>query len=233
MALKIIALFLNGIPLGMVWGLVVWYLEGRRTADILLAALSCSFIVSSGAVKDVGQVMLDLGITEWWMPAVVGALFLPLYVFSVWLLNRLPDANAEDRAARVDREPMDAARRREYLASTAWRLGDVVPQGTPLPVGAGQRRILPIRHGRLDCAVDAMFTEVGEELVDTIPGTCRAFRIQREEQHAQWVSAAQDCVPPLTHREHVPLSNSFEGARERRHGQTSLSVAQAWMAQGR
>ena len=45
---KVLAIFLNGLPLGMIWGLVVWYLEGRRTSEILLAALSCSFIVSSG-----------------------------------------------------------------------------------------------------------------------------------------------------------------------------------------
>src|SRR2546422_11679228 len=29
--LKVIAIFFNGLPLGMVWGLVVWDLEGRRT----------------------------------------------------------------------------------------------------------------------------------------------------------------------------------------------------------
>src|SRR5262245_61448458 len=32
--LKIIALFLNGLPLGMVWGMVVRYLEGRRTSEL-------------------------------------------------------------------------------------------------------------------------------------------------------------------------------------------------------
>ena len=39
--LKFIAIFLNGFPLGMVWGLVVWYLEGRRTSDVLMAGLAC------------------------------------------------------------------------------------------------------------------------------------------------------------------------------------------------
>ncbi len=39
---KWLAIFLNGLPLGMVWGLVVWYLEGRRLSEILLAGLSCS-----------------------------------------------------------------------------------------------------------------------------------------------------------------------------------------------
>jgi hypothetical protein len=69
---KFIALFLNGIPLGMVWGLVVWYLEGRRNTELLLAGLSASFIVSSGMVKDVGRNLLSAGVSESWMPAAVG-----------------------------------------------------------------------------------------------------------------------------------------------------------------
>jgi hypothetical protein len=42
---KVFPILLNGLPLGMVWGLVVWYLEGRRTSDVLLVGLSCSSIV--------------------------------------------------------------------------------------------------------------------------------------------------------------------------------------------
>ena len=45
---KVVAILLNGFPLGMIWGLMVRYLEGRRTSDILLAGLSCSFIIASG-----------------------------------------------------------------------------------------------------------------------------------------------------------------------------------------
>ena len=52
---KALAIFVNGLPLGMVWGLVVSFLEGRRCSDALLAALCGSFIVSSGVVKDVGR----------------------------------------------------------------------------------------------------------------------------------------------------------------------------------
>src|SRR5256714_6656282 len=59
--LKVIAIFFNGLPLGMVWGLVVWYLEGRRTSELLLAGLSCSYIVSSGIVKDIGRAMMEGG----------------------------------------------------------------------------------------------------------------------------------------------------------------------------
>ena len=35
--------------------LVVRYLEGRRTSEILLVGLSCSYIISSGIVKDIGK----------------------------------------------------------------------------------------------------------------------------------------------------------------------------------
>ena len=55
---KLLALFINGLPLGMVWGLVVWYLEGRRTSELLLAGLSASFILASGVVKDVGRALM-------------------------------------------------------------------------------------------------------------------------------------------------------------------------------
>ncbi len=114
--LKALAMFANGLPLGMVWGLVVWYLEGRRASEALLAGLSCSFIIGSGVVKDVGRwVMSDLGAGEFWMPAVTGALFLPVYVVSVWLLNQVPEPSAADVAARVQRAPMNAADRWAFV----------------------------------------------------------------------------------------------------------------------
>ena len=50
---KVAAMFLNGLCLGMIWGLVFSYMEGRRSSEILGAVLCASFIVSSGAVKSV------------------------------------------------------------------------------------------------------------------------------------------------------------------------------------
>ena len=61
---KVAAIFLNGLPLGMVWGLVVRYLEGRRSSELLLAGLSCSFIVSSGIVKDIGRDMMSGAVAD-------------------------------------------------------------------------------------------------------------------------------------------------------------------------
>ena len=52
-------MFLNGFPLGMIWGIVFSYIEGRRFTDILGVVLSASFIVSSGVVKSVGLFVMN------------------------------------------------------------------------------------------------------------------------------------------------------------------------------
>jgi phosphonate degradation associated HDIG domain protein len=114
--LKVVAIFCNGLPLGMVWGLVVWYLEGRLTSELLLAGLACSYIVSSGAVKDVGRyLMAGYGVSEAAMPMLTGLLFLAPFLFSVWLLAHLPPPTADDHAARVARTTMDRSSRLAFL----------------------------------------------------------------------------------------------------------------------
>jgi hypothetical protein len=128
---KVVAILLNGFPLGMIWGLMVRYLEGRRTSDILLAGLSISFIIASGVFKDVGQAVMAgdalpvLGINlpnplhaldQFWMPAATGLLFTAPFLLTLWLLDQLPEPSAADIAARTQREPMDGLRRRQFLA---------------------------------------------------------------------------------------------------------------------
>jgi hypothetical protein len=113
---KILAIFLNGLPLGIVWGLVVSYLEGRRTSELLLAALSCSFIVSSGVVKDVGRHLLTSHeVSEAFMPALTGLLFIVPFVVCVWFLDQLPDPDKDDIEARVERQPMNAVERVQFV----------------------------------------------------------------------------------------------------------------------
>lgn len=48
---NIVFLFINGFPLGMLWGVIFSYIEGRKTTDFIGAALAVSFIFSSGFVK--------------------------------------------------------------------------------------------------------------------------------------------------------------------------------------
>lgn len=113
---KVVAMFLNGLPLGMVWGLVVAYLEGRRCSDFVMAALCGSFIVASAAVKDVGRwLMSGWQVPEIWMPAATGALFLPVFLLAVYLLSSLPEPDAADKAARAPRAAMDKTARHAFL----------------------------------------------------------------------------------------------------------------------
>ena len=113
---NIIWMFFNGLPLGLVWGLVFSYLEGRRTTELLGAGVSVSFIFSSGFVKSVGKyLMVSHGISEYWMPFVTGLIFvIPLLIF-VWLMNMIPPPNADDVAHRTVRLPMNKTERRDFL----------------------------------------------------------------------------------------------------------------------
>ncbi len=124
---NVAAMFLNGLPLGMIWGLVFGFMEGRRTSEVLGAVLCASFIVSSGAVKSVGKLLMaHWHLSPFWMPAAAGALFLPLLFVSVWVLSALPPPNALDEAARVRRAPMDAAARVSFLAEYGIGIGLLV-----------------------------------------------------------------------------------------------------------
>ena len=117
---NIACLFVNGLALGMIWGLVFGFLEGRRMSEVLGAMLCASFIVSSGAVKSVGEsVMLHGWANEYWMPAVTGLLFAPLLLVCVFGLAVMPPPNAEDERLRVARAPMDGPARRAMFGAFA------------------------------------------------------------------------------------------------------------------
>ncbi|MFM8394718.1 MAG: DUF5690 family protein, partial [Acidobacteriota bacterium] len=64
---NLLFLFLNGLPLGMVFGLVLGFLEGRRMTEALTAGLCASFIVADGVSKSAGSWLLARGVSEFWM----------------------------------------------------------------------------------------------------------------------------------------------------------------------
>jgi MFS family permease len=113
---SLIFLFFNGLPLGMIWGLVFAYLEGRRTTEILGAVLSISFIVASGFVKSIGLILIStFHLSDFQMPWVTGLVFyIPLILF-VYLLDKTPDPTPEDELHRTKRVPMDNNQRKRVF----------------------------------------------------------------------------------------------------------------------
>ena len=115
MPVHLVCLFVNGLALGMVFGLVLGFLEGRRQTEALTAGLCASFIVADGVVRSAGGYVLEAGATDFTMPALTGlAFFLPFLVF-VRMLTRVPVPSAADRAARTERVPMTGAERRAFF----------------------------------------------------------------------------------------------------------------------
>jgi hypothetical protein len=108
-------LFFNGLPLGMVFGLVLGFLEGRRHTEALAAGLCTSFIVADGVVKSIGSYLLGWGVSQYWMPFAVGVLFVPPLLLFTWMLSRIPAPSAEDIAARSARAPMDRTERWRFF----------------------------------------------------------------------------------------------------------------------
>ncbi|MEQ3528616.1 MULTISPECIES: DUF5690 family protein [unclassified Pseudoalteromonas] len=113
---NLVWLFANGLSLGMIWGLVFSFLEGRKTTEILGAVLSVTFILASGLVRTVGKwLVTELNVPELWMPAATGAIFLPLLVLSVACLNSIPEPTQEDEQLRQKRAPMDGKARLAFF----------------------------------------------------------------------------------------------------------------------
>lgn len=113
---NIIFLFINGFPLGMLWGVVFSYIEGRRGTDFIGATLAVSFIFASGFVRTAGGwLMLEFQLSEFWVPFYTGLLFaVPLLLF-VYLMEKIPIPSAQDIAERMERTPMNAEQRNAFI----------------------------------------------------------------------------------------------------------------------
>ncbi|MEJ5994760.1 DUF5690 family protein [Pedobacter sp. Du54] len=109
-------LFLNGFPLGMLWGVVFSYVEGRRSTDFIGATLAVSFIFASGFVKSVGAwLMVNFGVSEFWVPFYTGLVFALPLLFFVFLMEKIPQPTANDIAYRAERIAMSLADRKNFI----------------------------------------------------------------------------------------------------------------------
>lgn len=118
--LSIICFLVNGFPLGLIWGIVFHYMEGRKFTEVMGSVLAASFVFSSGFVKSVGTfLMQEVHVPEKWMPFCTGGLFFPLLLVSVFLLNHIPPPTVEDTALRFPRKSMSKKERKVFFKEYA------------------------------------------------------------------------------------------------------------------
>ena len=111
-------LVFNGFPLGMLWGVLFSYVEGRRATDFIGAALAVSFIFAGGISKSTAlYVMNNWGVSEYWMPFVTGLVFFVPLLFFIYLLEKIPPPGPEDIAHRTERLPMNANERKKFIGA--------------------------------------------------------------------------------------------------------------------
>jgi hypothetical protein len=80
------------------------------------AVLATSFIFASGFTQSAGKYMLlNFGVSEWWMPFATGAVFLPPTIFFTWLLGKTPKPDVKDITERTARLPMTKRERRAFV----------------------------------------------------------------------------------------------------------------------
>ena len=113
---NLIFVFLGSLPLGLFYGVILGFLEGRKSTDLLVAALTASFIIGSGFAKSIGKwVLSSFNVSEFLMPFVADSvMYIPLAI-SVWFLAQVPKPNEADKLDRVERLPMDKSARKAFI----------------------------------------------------------------------------------------------------------------------
>lgn len=113
---NILFFVLNGFPLGMIYGLVFSYLEGRRVTEFLGAVLATSFIFAAGFTQSIGKYLMEhFVLNPWWMPFITGAVFILPTCVCVILLDKTPPPTQEDIMHRTERKPMNKAERKAFI----------------------------------------------------------------------------------------------------------------------
>jgi hypothetical protein len=117
---NLLFIFMASLPLGMVYGTILGFLEGRKTTDLLVAVLTASFIMGSGFAKSIGKwVMTTLDVSQFWMPFVACAIMIIPFGICTWLMGQIPPPTEEDKANRTERKPMQKADRKAFISEFA------------------------------------------------------------------------------------------------------------------
>jgi MFS family permease len=113
----LICFLVNGFALGFMWGVVFSYAEGRRSTDFIGSVLAVSFIFAGGFTRSIGKwLIMNMHVSEKWMPFVTGLVFALPLAFFLYLLEKAPLPDSEDKEERVERIAMDAGQRKKIIS---------------------------------------------------------------------------------------------------------------------
>ncbi len=111
----VVCIFFNGMPLGLVFGLVLGFLEGRKLTEALSAGSMRQLYHGWWLFEDDRFLALATRCQRALDAICIRLLYyIPLGI-AVWMLTCIPPPNSHDIALRSRREPMTSAMRRSFL----------------------------------------------------------------------------------------------------------------------
>ncbi len=108
-------MFCNGFPLGLIWGIVFTYCEGRRMTEMMTVILASNFIITSGIAKSAGRWVMEMGVSEFSMPIVIAGLSLPLLFGAIFMLKKIAPPTQGEVDWKSARVAMSSSDRRQML----------------------------------------------------------------------------------------------------------------------
>ena len=105
----------NGFPLGLIWGIVFTYCEGKRMTEVMTVILASNFIITSGIAKSAGRWAMNSGVSEFSMPIVIACFTLPLLFLSIYMLKKIPPPTKIEVDWKSARLPMSSNDRKQML----------------------------------------------------------------------------------------------------------------------
>eukprot|EP00002_Diphylleia_rotans_P021602 TRINITY_DN4204_c0_g1_i1.p1 TRINITY_DN4204_c0_g1~~TRINITY_DN4204_c0_g1_i1.p1 ORF type:complete len:282 (+),score=50.53 TRINITY_DN4204_c0_g1_i1:114-959(+) len=113
--LQCICVFISGLFISPLWGVIIMYLEGRALTEALLSVLSLSPILASGVARFLGVTLLRLGFTDHTMPMMASALSLAAFTLSMKVLDCMPPPSELDVALRSKRKPITIEKQQNFI----------------------------------------------------------------------------------------------------------------------
>lgn len=113
---RVLCFVFNGFPLGLIFGIVFSWLEGRRLTEFMGALLACTFIFSSGFVKTIGLNLVErYHWSEFEMPGYLALIAFLIAIPFTLLITKIPAPGELDIDQRSQRTNVNQITRKAII----------------------------------------------------------------------------------------------------------------------